>query len=157
MKKRKGFIRYEWPDGSVDYRPIDPDTRAIPSAGWVGDDGAIAEWVPRKEDDTATVEWFEVQDTLDNMAQSKGRGAKSEKDRRRLEFLAEKFRDRGWQDKTANWIYERLQVGAKNYDDTYNQWWLGVSKGSEFEGEKPPGRERILKAAALLRDKNNKK
>jgi len=79
MKKRKGFIRYEWPDGSVDERPIDPDTRAIPSGGWLGDDGAIADWIAPNEDLQAAVEWFEAQDALDNMVQSKGREARSKK------------------------------------------------------------------------------
>lgn len=78
MKKRAGFIVIPWEDGAVDYRPIDPEKRAIPNkgGGWVG---AATEWRERAEDAESRDEWWEAQDGLDEMAAAGGKSAGGKK------------------------------------------------------------------------------
>ena len=76
MKKRKGFIRYDF-NGEVVYVPIDPDKRAIPGSYWEAEDGSKLFSDPKPTAENVD-QWWEAQEQLEEMAKQKGRktGAK---------------------------------------------------------------------------------
>lgn len=67
MKKRRGFIRYEFDDGATIDRPI-PDDAPIPTAWFAADDGP--DWIERYRSDHTQVEWYQTQDAMDELARS---------------------------------------------------------------------------------------
>ena len=131
MKKRAGFIVIPWEDGAVDYRPVDPDTKAIPNAGWIGEEGAIVEWMERPEDDAAASEWWEAQDALDESAKAVG---KSSGGRKRAE------QKRSEAEKIEAWLWPLFEEAHAHLAE---------------EGAKRIGQKRLVEETRLWLDSND--
>ena len=140
MKKREGFIRYRFDDGTLVDMPVRADLEGMPASG--GGWGESHKW--RWDYDTSDAsrrDWWRVQDALDeHVSMSLAGHARNQKrgkaDRRRDLIVA-------YCQKTYG--QRRTRISASIAAEFIHQKWDEIVRASEFEGDKP------LKSSTIAR------